>query len=423
MTDGAAKGVGGSIDFAGLIRAGDCIAWGGAAVEPVGLVAQLSAALERLPPCIGFANVGLTTALDPAKVAGRMRLRAVGGASTNRRFQESGALDVLPVHYGSLPDVVRDGLLRLDVVLVSLAADGAGYNFGAQVDYLADAIPLARVVIAEINDQAPVTFGETAVAADDVDHVVHVSRKLVEMRAGKPGAVEAAIGAHVARLVPDGATIQVGLGLLPDAVLQALAGKRDLGLHTGTMGDCAVDLIEAGVITNRRKPVDTGRSITAGLLGSERSYRFAHRNPTLHLRSPRYTHDYLVHAQIPCLIGINSALEVDLTGQINAEVGDGRHLGMIGGHADFSRGCMRSKGGRGIVAMESTAKGGTRSRIVARLGDGVVTTSRADADIVVTEHGVAELRGRTVSERAKALIAIAQPSFRRELERAAERLV
>ncbi len=412
-----------SIDFTQLIREGDCIAWGGAAVEPVGLVEHLSATLDRLPPCIGFANVGLSTALDPAKVAGRMRLRALGGASTNRRFQASGALDVLPVHYGSLPDIVRDGLLRLDVVLVSLAADGTGYNFGAQVDYLADAIPRARIVIAEINDQAPVTFGETSVALGDVDHVVHVSRKLVEMRAGKPGAVEAAIGAHVARLVPDGATIQIGLGLLPDAVLQALLRKTDLGLHTGTMGDCAVDLIEAGVITNRRKPIDTGLSVTAGLLGSERSYRFAHRNAKLQLRSPRYTHDNLVHAQIPRLIGINSALEVDLTGQINAEVGDGRHLGMIGGHADFSRGCIRSTGGRGIVAMESTAKGGTRSRIVARLGDGVVTTSRADADIIVTEYGVAELRGRTVSERAKALIGIAHPSFRRQLEQVAERLV
>ena len=316
-------------------------------------------------------------------------------------------------------DMAGHDALRLDVVLTTVAADGAGFALGPQVDYIADAIPRARVVIAEVNDQAPVIAGETAVARGDIDHVVHVSRKLVEMRAGNPGAVEAQVGANVAWLVPDGATIPVGLGVLPDAVLQALAAKKDLGIHSGTIGDRVVDLIEAGVITNRRKPVDRGLTITAGLLGSARLYKFAHRNATLHLRSPRYTHDNAVHRQIPNLIGINTALEVDLTGQMNAEVAGGRHLGMVGGHADFMRGCLRSKGGKGIVAMVSTARGGKVSTIVARLGDGIVTTSRSDADIVVTEYGVAELRGRTVSERARALIAIAHPGFRRELEKAA----
>ena len=408
-----------SIDFAKLIREGDCIAWSGAAVEPVGLLTQLSAALPGLPACTGFASVALTEALDPAHVAGKMRVRALGGTGSNRRFQDVGALDVLPAHYGALPDLVAEGTLQLDVVLTMLAADGAGFAFSPQVDYIADALPRARVVIAEINDQAPVMFGETAVAAGDIDHVVHVSRKLVEMRAGNPGAVEAQIGTIVARLVPDGATIQIGLGVLPDAVLRALSGKRDLGIHSGTIGDRVADLIESGVITNRRKPIDTGLTITAGLLGSARLYKFGHRNPALHLRSPRYTHDNAVHRQIPNLVGINTAIEVDLTGQMNAEVAGGRHLGMVGGHADFMRGCLRSKGGRGIVALASTARGGKVSAIVPRLGDGIVTTSRSDADVVVTEYGVAELRGRTVSERAKALIAIAHPDFRAGLEQAA----
>ncbi len=412
-----------NIDLAPLLREGDCIAWGGAAAEPAALLEALSAALPRAPACTGFANLGTTTVLDPAAVAGRMRIKALGGAGTNRRFQEVGALDVLPVHYGALPDLVRNGQFRIDVVLSMLTSDGGRLGFGAQIDYLADALPRARVVVAEINDQAPVTFGEADVSPADIDHVIRVSRPLPQMRTATPGPVEVAIGEHVARLVPDGATLQVGLGVLPDAVLMALRSKTDLGIHSGTIGDRVADLMDAGVVTNRRKPIDAGLTVTAGLLGTERIYRFAHENRQVFLRSPRYTHDNLVHAQIDGLIGINTALEVDLTGQMNAEVAGGRHLGMVGGHADFMRGCLRAPGGKGIVAMESTARGGTISRIVPRLADGVVTTSRSDADIVVTEHGVAELRGRTVKERAKALIAIADSRFRAELEAAAERLM
>lgn len=412
-----------SIDLAPLLREGDCIAWGGAAAEPAVLLEALSAALPRSPACTGFANLGTTTALDPAAVAGRMRIKALGGAGTNRRFQEVGALDVLPMHYSALPDLVRDGRFPIDVVLMMLATDGGRLGFGAQIDYLADALARARVVVAEVNDQAPVTFGEMDVPVADIDHVIGVSHPLPQMRTATPGPVETAIGAHVARLVPDGATLQVGLGVLPDAVLMALRSKRDLGIHSGTIGDRVADLMEAGVITNRRKPIDAGLAVTAGLLGTDRVYRFGHKNPALFLRSPRYTHDNMVHAQIDGLIGINTALEVDLTGQMNAEVAGGRHLGMVGGHADFMRGCLRARDGKGIVALEATARGGTLSRIVPKLADGVVTTSRSDADIVVTEHGVAELRGRSVSERARALVAIADPRFRPGLEAAAERLM
>jgi len=412
-----------AVDLAALVRAGDTVAWGGAAAEPTALLAALNAAAPRLPSCRGLANLGLTRTLDATRLAGRMHVAALGGAATNRRFQEAGLLDVLPVHYGAMPDLVRDGKVRIDVVLIMLAPTGAGFNLGPQVDYLADALPRARIVVAEVNEAAPETFGETAVEAGDVDHVVRTQRPLIELRPGRGGDVAAAIGAHVARLVPDGATLQVGLGALPDAILAALGGKRDLGVHSGTIGDRVVDLIEAGVITNRRKPIDAGLTVTAGLLGSDRLYRFAHRNPALRLRSPRYTHDNLVHAQIPKLVGINSALEVDLTGQMNAEVAGGRHLGMVGGHADFMRGCLRAQDGRGIVALESTAQEGRVSRIVPRLADAIVTTSRSDADIVVTEYGIAELRGRTVRERGRALAAIAHPRFRHELEAACEALI
>ena len=348
-----------------------------------------------------------------------MRITALGGAATNRRFQAIGALDVLPANYSMMPDMVAQGRLGIDVVLVQLAADGAACNLSLMVDHLADAIPRARTVVAEINDQLPVTFGETSVPAADIDHRIAVSRPPMEVPARPAGDIEKAIGAHVGRLIGDGATLEVGFGALPDAVLECLAGRRELGIHSGTIGDRVAELVEAGVITNSRKPIDTGKCVTAGLIGSQRLYRWAHRNPALELRSPRYTHDNAVHRQIPNLIGINAALEVDLTGQLNAEVAGRQHVGMVGGHADFSRGCLRSPGGRGIVVMESTARGGTISRIVAGLSGGIVTTARSDADIVVTEYGIAELCGRTVSERARQLIAIAHPDFRRPLSEAA----
>jgi acyl-CoA hydrolase len=407
------------LDLSGLIRAGDRIAWSAGVVEPLALLALLERQLDRVANGSVLLNVSLADAIDAARLAARMQITALGGAATNRRFQAIGALDVLAANYSMMPDMVAQGRLGIDVVLVQLAADGAACNLSLMVDHLADAIPRARTVVAEINDQLPVTFGETLVPAADIDHRIEVSRPPMEVPARPAGDIEKAIGAHVGRLIGDGATLEVGFGALPDAVLECLAGRRELGIHSGTIGDRVAELVESGVVTNSCKPIDTGKCVTAGLIGSRRLYRWAHRNAGLELRSPRYTHDTLVHGQIPNLIGINTALEVDLTGQMNAEVAGRKHIGMVGGHGDFLRGCLRSPGGRGIVAMESTARGGTVSRIVASLSGGIVTTARSDADIVVTEYGIAELRGRTVSERARQLIAIAHPDFRRPLHEAA----
>ncbi len=409
-----------ALDLAGLIQAGDRIAWSPAAAEPLGLLALLDSQLDRVAAASVLLNLSVVSGIDAARFATRMRIVALGGAVTNQRFQAIGALDVLPINYSSLPDLVATGHLGIDVALVQLAADGAAFNLSLMVDHLADAIPRARSVVAEVNDQLPVTYGETSVAREHIDHVISVSRPAIELASRPAGDIEKAIGANVSRLIKDGATLQVGLGALPDAVLECLGNKRDLGIHSGTVGDRVAQLTEAGVITNRAKPIDSGVSVTAGLLGSHRVYAWAHRNRGLALRSPRYTHDNLVHRQIPNLVGINTALEVDLTGQMNAEVVGHRHIGMIGGHGDFMRGCLGSPGGRGIIAMQSTGRGGKVSRIVARIASGIVTTARADADIVVTEYGIAELRGRTVSERARALIAIAHPDFRRSLSESAD---
>ena len=373
--------------------------------------------LDRVPRFSVLLNISLEQSIDAARLASRMQIVALGGAVTNRRFQNIGALDALPINYSMLPDLVASGRLAIDVVLLQLSADGHAFNFSLMVDHLADAVPRARTVVAEINDLLSVACGDTRIEATDVDHLISVSRKPFEVAPRPTLAIEKEIASHVSRLIGDGATLQVGLGFLPDAVLESLTGKKALGVHSGTIGDRVADLVDAGVITNLRKPIDTGKCIAGTLLGSRRLYRWAHRNTSLEMRSPRYTHDILVHATIPHLIGINTALEVDLTGQINAEVAENRH---VGGHGDFMRGCLKSPGGRGIIAMEATARNGAVSRIVPRVSGGIVTTARSDADIVVTEYGIAELRARSVSERARQLIAIAHPDFRHSLSRATD---
>jgi acyl-CoA hydrolase len=411
--------VGEELDLAGLMRDGDCVGWSAGPVEPVQLLHTLDKQLDRVPRASTLLNLSLVSSIDAERLAARLQVIALGGAVTNRRFQDFGALDVLPISYSVLPDLVASGRFPINVILLQLAADGGSFNLSLMVDHLADALASARTVVAEINDLLPVTYGDTRVEQGHIKYAIPVSRKPIEVAARPARAIEREIASHVSRLISDGATLQIGLGFLPDAILESLADKRDLGVHSGTIGDRVVDLVEAGVITNRKKPIDTGRCVAGTLLGSQRLYRWAHRNPFLAMRSPRYTHDILVHADIPRLVGINTALEVDLTGQMNAEIAKGRHVGMVGGHGDFMRGCARSQGGRGIIALQATARNGTVSRIVARLSEGIVTTARCDADIVVTEYGIAELRGRTVSERARQLIAIAHPDFRRSLSQAA----
>ncbi|HEY5828502.1 MAG TPA: 4-hydroxybutyrate CoA-transferase, partial [Hyphomicrobiaceae bacterium] len=245
------------LDVAGLLRPGDRLAWSAGPMEPTDLIGVLGRQLDRVPRISVLLNLSLQTTIDAARLASRATVTALGGAVTNRRFQEIGALDVLPINYSTLPDLVASGRLAIDVVLLQVAAEGDAYNLSLMVDHLADAVPRARAVVAEINDCLPVTCGETRIQAADVDHTVRVSRPPFELPSRSSRAIEREIAAHVCRLVGDGATLQIGLGSLPDAVLESLTSKRDLGLHSGTIGDRAVELIEAGVITNRKKTVDT----------------------------------------------------------------------------------------------------------------------------------------------------------------------
>ena len=242
-------------------------------------------------------------------------------------------------------------------------------------------------------------------------------------RAPALGAVEQAIARHVGRYINDGTTIQIGVGAIPDAVLASVGDRRDLGFHSGLISDRVADLMERGVMTNARKPLDRGVATAGCLVGTSRLYDFADRNPAVRLFTPAHTHSPLVLGRLGEIVAINSAIEVDLTGQINAEVAAGVYLGAVGGQVDFVRGVQLSPAGRSVIALPATARDDAVSRIVARLEDGVVTTARSDADIIVTEFGAAELRGQPLAERVRRMVAIGHPNHRETLERAAHEIL
>jgi acetyl-CoA hydrolase len=412
-----------ALDFTRLIRAGETIGWAEATAEPVFLTRLLDAQAERCPPF----RVFFALTFSDAFAAGHpnVTVTALGGASAGRRFFADGAANVVPANIFDVCGLVASGRLPIDIVLLQVSGpDEAGrYNAGLGIEHLHAAIGRARLVIAQVNPELPWTHGDTAIEPGAIDILVPAAERPIELPARPAGAIDRAIADHVARLIPDLATIELGLGAIPEAVTRALGGKRGLGVHSGAVGDGIADLMAAGIVDNRHKEIDPGITVATMLMGTRRLYRFADRNPAIHIRATSYTHDALVLGNFRRFVAINGALEVDLTGQVNAETAGGRHIGLVGGQMDFIRAANRAAEGRSIIALQSTNRDRTRSRIVARLADGVVTTPRAEADLVVTEHGVAELRGRTLGERARALVAVADPAFRAELERASERLV
>jgi acyl-CoA hydrolase len=303
------------------------------------------------------------------------------------------------------------------VVLVQLAeADDGRLSASLSNDYVIDAARDARVVIAEINPDAPWTFGAEW-PADIVPHLrIAAARPPLEWPSTNPDDVSRRLARHAASIISDGSTLQFGVGKIPDAILPSLSHLRDLGIHSGLINDAVVDLIECGAITNAGKGIDAGITVTNQLIGTQRLYRFVHQNRTVSVRPASYTHNQAVLSRINKLVAINSALEVGLDGSVNAETLDGVAIGAIGGQLDFVRGANASHGGRAIIALPSTSpKGG--SRIVAKVE--TVTTPRADVDAVVTEWGVAELRGCTLKERARRMISIAAPEYREQLSRRA----
>jgi acyl-CoA hydrolase len=408
------------IDLAPFIAAGDALMWGQAASEPLVLTRALLQQRGRLGPIEAFIGASWSDSADPA-FADYVRFRSYCGAGQNRRLAQAGVLDILPCPYSQLPALIRSGQLRVDVLMLQLApADAEGrFSLSLAHEYLVPALDVARVILAEVNEQAPWTYGTRTISAEDIDLIVHTSRPPLCPPAARPSALEQAVAVRAAALIEDGATLQCGLGSLPAAILMQLADRRDLGVHTGAWVDPMATLAQAGVISNARKSIDPGTSIAGVIMGGSAACNHAHLNPTVGFRPVEYTHSASVLANIRNFVAINSALEVDLSGQINAEVAGGVYLGAVGGAGDFLRGARVSQGGLPIVALPSVGGSGEQrfSRIVAQLS-GPVSTSRSDAAIIVTEHGVADLRALSLSERRERMLALADPSFRESLERA-----
>lgn len=350
---------------------------------------------------------------------GRFRHRGLFLGANTREAVAAGRADYTPIFLSEIEGLMDSGSLPTDVVLMQVSPpDRHGFvSLGTTVDCTQTAARHARTIIAEVNHRMPRTYGETFIHVSRIAALVETSRPLLQLETENFTEQHLRVARHVASLIPDGATLQTGIGAIADAVLSCLPDKRDLGIHTEMCSDGVIDLIESGVINGERKSLNRGKVVLGFVLGTERLFEFIHENSSFEFRSIRYTNDPFVVAQNDRMVAINSALQVDLTGQVCADSIGTRPYSGFGGQLDFIRGAARSRGGVPIIALPSTALGGKVSRIVPTLEPGAgVVTSRADVHYVVTEHGIAYLHGKTLRERAEALIAITDPRFQQELE-------
>ena len=353
------------------------------------------------------------------------RHRALFTGANVREAVQEGRADFVPVHLSEVPRLIATGRQRVDVALIHVSPpDEHGFcSYGVGVECTKAAAERARDVVALVNRQMPRSLGDSFIHVSKLTHVVEIDRPVLELpQTGEIGEVALAIGRNIVELIEDGATLQMGIGEIPDAVLSALTDRRDLGIHTEMFSDGMVDLFEAGVVTNEAKTLHRGKVIASFVLGSKKTFVFVDNNPLIEFHPSDYVNDPSVIAQNEKMVAINSAIAVDITGQVCADSLGRLIYSGFGGQLDFIRGAARSRGGKPIIALPATARDGSVSRIVDTLleGSGVVTT-RADVHYVVTEYGVAFLHGKSLSERARELIAVAHPSFRDELTAAARR--
>ena len=369
-------------------------------------------------------TVGSADYVSPA-MAGHIRVNTMFISHNTREAVQDGRADFTPVLLSEFPLLFKENHLPVDVAFVHLSPpDEHGFcSFGVEVGLSKSPAESARIIIAEINEQMPRTLGDSFIHVNQLDYIVPVDYHLPElaMGGGEPSQEVEDIAAYIASLIPDGATMQMGIGAIPDAVLDHLMDKKDLGIHTELFSDGVIDLVEAGVMTNNRKSLHPGKIIAGFILGTERLYKWVHNNPLIEFHRTEYVNDPFVIAQNDRMVAINSAIEVDLTGQVCADSIGTRLYSGVGGQLDFIYGASRSEDGVPIIALPSKAKENSRIVTTLKEGAGVVTT-RNHVHYVVTEYGIAELYGKTIRERARALIDVAHPEFRDKLRHEAKEL-
>jgi acyl-CoA hydrolase len=348
----------------------------------------------------------------------RFRHMAFFIGSNVRSAVQEGRADFLPVFLSEIPQLITSGRLGVHATLIQVSPpDNHGFvSLGVSVDIVRGAVDTADIVLAEVNPNMPRTLGDSFLHVDRIAHLVPVDDPLYELKSEPLDEVCRQIGHHAAQLVPDGATLQMGIGRIPDAVMAGLRERSDLGIHTEMFSDGVMALAKAGVVTGRKKTLLPGKIVTSFIMGTRELYDWVDDNPAVEMRPSSFTNDIFQIARNDKMVAVNSALAVDLTGQVAADSIGTRFFSGIGGQVDFIRGSARSKGGKPIIALPSTAKGGEISRIVPVLAEGAgVVTSRGDIHYVVTEYGAADLWGKNIRQRTEALIGIAHPDFRADL--------
>ena len=400
------------------IKSGDRVVIAHACGEPSYLVDAMvaNAAAYRDVELVHMVAMGAGAYCKP-EYAENFRHNAIFVGGSSRDAVAQGRADFTPCFFFEVPRLFSTTLpVDVAMVMVTPPDENGRCSLGVSVDYTYEAVKQAKTVIAQVNPQMPWTGPNSTVSVEDLDIIVEHEAPLIELKPGKIGDIEKAIGANCAKLIPDGATLQLGIGAIPDAVLLSLKDKKDLGIHSEMFSDGVVELAEAGVITNAKKTLNPGKFVVTFLMGTKRLYDFVNNNPDVDMRPVDYVNNPFVVAQNDKLISINSCVQVDLMGQVASETIGSKQISGVGGQVDFVRGASASKGGVSILAMPSTVKGKI-SKIVPQLDEGAsVTTSRNDVDYVVTEYGIAALKGRTLRDRARNLIEIAHPDFRDELK-------
>ncbi|WP_373687079.1 acetyl-CoA hydrolase/transferase family protein [Acinetobacter sp. YH16057] len=405
-----------TVDWKNIIKENDLIVWGQAQAEPISLTQDLMQKLSELPKFRVFLGISNYTTCQPVH-AEKIDFSSYCGAGSNRNLAKNHHLDILPLHYSTLADNISPDIL---LIQVSAPNELGQYSFGHGQDYISDLIPKSKIIIAQINSDIPWTYSETYLKQADFDYFLESNYKHSAELNNEHSLVNLKIAENVASIIPNGSTLQIGIGTLPEAVLNALNQHKNLGIHSGIINDGVGELTKLGVINNAEKPIDTGITITGLINGSDALQQLVQLNAEIQLRPTSYTHSADVLTKIHNLIAVNSAIEVDLTGQVNAEVANGVYVGAIGGALDFIRAANQAKNGCSIIALPAAGK--NFSRIVSRL-NGPVSTPRCDIGIIVTEFGIADLRGLSIKQRLEKMIAIAAPEYRAQLRSDAQNTI